>query len=176
MECGKRVTLRLLRESDLAEYHARTSDLSTRSEFLPTELRTETSLRKAFAEDGMWSDERGVMLIVDPATDRALGEVVYFKPGRYLNGYELGYAIFSPADRGQGYGSEAFELFVRYMFETKNVWRLQVAADPSNAASIRLAEKIGFRKEGHFRQAVFTRGAMADLAVFSLLRNEWASS
>lgn len=66
--------------------------------------------------------------------------------------WELGY-IFNPRYQRQGYASEAAAALVVYIFANTHAHRIMARCDPRNPASWKLLEKIGFVREGHFRQA-----------------------
>jgi [ribosomal protein S5]-alanine N-acetyltransferase len=66
-----------------------------------------------------------------------------------VNGHpevEIGYRLARPA-WGQGYATEAACAIRDYAFTTLGMKRLIAMIDPSNTASIRVAEKIGMRYE-----------------------------
>ncbi|WP_344899696.1 GNAT family protein [Actinomadura meridiana] len=66
--------------------------------------------------------------------------------GPYQRGV-LGYAAFQPY-AGQGYMVEGVGLAVRYAFEGLELHRVEADIQPGNTASVRLVERLGFRKEG----------------------------
>lgn len=169
---GKKVNLRLMREGDLDAYIDLSQDLDERGEFLPLKIDSATAVRNRFHENGFWSEDRGVMVMVEPATDRLLGTVVFFRGVPYMDGFEVGYALFKASDRGKGIVSEALAMWTRYLFLTFKINRLQLAAHPDNAASIRVAEKCGYSREGLMRGMAFNRGRHEDLLIFSFLQNE----
>ena len=45
--------------------------------------------------------------------------------------------------------------------------------EPDNAASLRLAERLGFRREGLMRDQLFVEGKPRDALLYALLRPEW---
>jgi RimJ/RimL family protein N-acetyltransferase len=59
---------------------------------------------------------------------------------------EIGYRLARSA-WGQGYATEAARAVRDYAFDTLAIRRLIAMIDPSNAASIRVAEKLGMRYE-----------------------------
>lgn len=65
--------------------------------------------------------------------------------------WELGY-IFNPSYHRKGYASAAARALVEYAFKNFKVHRIMARCDPKNPASWKLLEKIGFRREGHFKQ------------------------
>jgi RimJ/RimL family protein N-acetyltransferase len=86
---------------------------------------------------------------------------------------EIGYVLV-PGERGKGYGSEAVMIMVDYLFlSMSDVVRIQAHTDVRNAASQRILEKAGFKKEGTIRRGYFARGAWTDWFLYSILREEW---
>lgn len=171
---GKSINLRTVKEDDLDELIWLKSDVSQSGEFLPPSMNSEVMYKKDYQETGFWKRELGILLITDKE-GRILGDISYFKGVNYLPGYEIGYSIFRKEDRGKGYTSEALKLFSAYLFEMKDIHRLEVHADMENIGSRRVAEKCGFTFEGTKRQAVFNRGEYRDLAIYSMLRSECPS-
>lgn len=171
---GRNIILRLFSEDDLDEYAALHASIVDRGEFFPIGLHPLVETRKKFGEAGWWEEHEGRMLIT--AKDgRKLGDIGFFKPAPYALGYELGYSVFRPADRGQGIMAAALGIFSAYLFELKPIRRLQVLTATGNVASRRVAEKCGYRHEGVLREYFFARGKHHDCDVLSLLRAECSS-
>ena len=85
---------------------------------------------------------------------------------------EISY-FFTPSERGKGYGTEAVQLMIDYLFLSKELARIQAMADVKNKASQKVLEKAGFKREGTMRKAVFNRGELRDYYLYSILREEW---
>lgn len=58
-------------------------------------------------------------------------------------------------------------------FRDIGVNRVEAKIDPENIASERLLLRLGFQKEGVMRQQEFEKGRYVDIAMYSLLRNEY---
>lgn len=58
------------------------------------------------------------------------------------------------------------------IFSSTDVNRIEAVVFVPNAASCRVLEKCGFRKEGVLRQSVFKNGQFYDAAVYGLLASE----
>jgi aminoglycoside 6'-N-acetyltransferase len=58
-------------------------------------------------------------------------------------------------------------------FEELRLHRVFVDIDPRNSASLRVAEKLGLRREGHFVETTWTKGEWTDTVVFALLDREY---
>jgi aminoglycoside 6'-N-acetyltransferase len=85
---------------------------------------------------------------------------------------EIGYDIISN-ERGKGYGTEAAQLIVDYLFLSKDIGRIQAITDVRNKPSQRVLEKTGFKREGTIRKSGFVRGAWTNAYLYSIIREEW---
>ena len=85
---------------------------------------------------------------------------------------EIGYT-FSRAFQGQGYATEAVRAMLDYAFGALKLHRISAICDVRNGGSIRVLERLGFRREGHTRQAFWNRGTWVDEYLYALLRDEW---
>ena len=112
------------------------------------------------------------MLVIVSPDDALLGHIEFFKTVNYLDEYELSYQVYAPEHRGKGVATEAVQLLVRYVFETKRVNRIRLVIHPDNVASRRLAEKCGFRHEGRARGAWYHKGKHQDVEIYALLHDD----
>lgn len=76
---------------------------------------------------------------------------------------------------GQGYAAEALSEIIDYLFNSLNKRRIMASIDPRNLSSVRLFERLGFRREAHFRESVYLDGEWADDLVYAMLKNEWGN-
>ncbi len=171
MLVGKSITLRTVRECDLPALYQMRADVRNLGEYYPIHLVSEMLDQKRFSEGGWWEPEFGVLLMVDDA-DHILGQVNFYKASPVMNAYEIGYRVYQPENWGKGYTTEAVRLFVPFLFELKQVDRVQALILPENIGSRRVLEKCGFTFEGTLRRALFLHGQYADLALYSVLRSE----
>ena len=169
---GELIQLRPIREADLDTYFTCLADISNRGDYFPVNIPAESRLRKQFQDGGFWSDDTGLLLIINEAA-AIIGHIEFFKPVAYLDGYELSYLIYDPAERGKGVTSEAVSLLARYIFDTRKVNRLQLIIHPENLASRRIADKNGFVHEGTMCGAWYHRGHYHDVEVYALLRHDY---
>ena len=87
---------------------------------------------------------------------------------------ELGYALARPL-WGQGLVTEAARAVLAHGFEAMSLVRIFAYAVPANAASLRVLEKLGMKREGLLRSHRQIRGEYVDDAFYSLLRDEWSA-
>ena len=84
----------------------------------------------------------------------------------------IGYWIAREA-RGNGVCTAALGRLCRFAFEELRLDRLELTTNPENAASQRVAEKVGFQREGILRSHLLHRdGRRRDSIMFSLLPGE----
>ena len=94
--------------------------------------------------------------------------------GLNSHGYRgsIGYWIARPA-RGHGTCTRALRLLARHALEDLELQSVQLATDPDNVASQRVAEKVGFQREGVLRSHLrHPDGRIRDSVMFSLLPGE----
>jgi RimJ/RimL family protein N-acetyltransferase len=84
----------------------------------------------------------------------------------------IGYWVAASA-RGRGVCTRALRLLSRWALDELDLQRLDLITDPDNLASQRVAEKVGFRREGVLRAHLrHPDGRIRDSVMFSLLPGE----
>ncbi len=160
---GKNVNLRIVEREDLSIVKNWDNDVGIMGEYEPIVQETKADLERQFDKmtEGQW-------FFIEKKDGTKIGFIAHF----VAHGTMIGYAIL-PDERGKGFGSEAIQIMVDYVFLSKNVVRIQAETHPDNVASQRVLEKAGFKKEGIIRKSFFSRGVWRDTALFSVLRDEW---
>ncbi|MDK2981244.1 MAG: hypothetical protein PWQ55_1591 [Chloroflexota bacterium] len=88
---------------------------------------------------------------------------------------ELGLTL-ARAYQQQGYGREANQRLMDWLFADLKLHRLFANVDPANQGAIRLLTKLGFRDEGCFCQSMWLKGEWVDEQWYALLRDEWLAT
>jgi RimJ/RimL family protein N-acetyltransferase len=91
---------------------------------------------------------------------------------------EIGYWIRASRVR-RGLATEAAAALTRIAFERCGALRVEIHVDPANAASLAVAERLGYVREATLRKRlppVEPGGARRDEVVFSLLDEEYPAS
>ena len=65
---------------------------------------------------------------------------------------------------------------VDFLFGTLNKHRVIASIDPRNSASIRLIERLGFRKEAHLKKSYYLHEEWVDDIIYAKLKTEWVSN
>ena len=71
---------------------------------------------------------------------------------------------------GKNIALEAVQTIVDFGFSTMNLHSIEAKVMPDNRGAIYLMEHIGFKKEAHFVDRIFYRGAFSDMAVYSMIK------
>lgn len=77
------------------------------------------------------------------------------------------------AERGRGHGTRAVRLLLGWVAQQGPV-RIEASVSPGNAASTRLAERVGLAAEGVRRQGVRQRGRPVDVVVHAMVPGDAA--
>jgi RimJ/RimL family protein N-acetyltransferase len=90
--------------------------------------------------------------------------------------HQVGWLTIGIGDRanwGRGYGHEAARLALKFAFHELNLHRVQLTVFSYNERAIALYEKLGFQREGAFREFLHRDGQRYDMYLYGLLRQEW---
>jgi ribosomal-protein-serine acetyltransferase len=83
-------------------------------------------------------------------------------------GYWLGASF-----QGRGLVTKACHILINHAFSELKLNRLEIQCDPENDRSWKVAERLGFTKEGVLRQSCWIRDRFVDQVVYGLLASEW---
>lgn len=123
-----------------------------------------------------WRQGSAYVLLIVPRESETLviGRVALggILRGAFQNAY-LGYWI--DADRqNQGLMTEAVRAATTFAFGVARLHRVQAAVMPNNAASQRVLEKVGYRREGLAQRYLSIAGAWQDHVLFAVTSEEWS--
>src|ERR1044071_2691676 len=102
----------------------------------------------------MWSGNLGTdagLVVVDRAEGTLLGHVALF--GADAHNRTATYAIIiGPPHQGQGHGTAATTIMLRYGFQQLGLHRIQLRVIGGNDRAVRAYAKAGFVEEGRSRE------------------------
>ena len=128
------------------------------------------SIRRCFAEGSLY--QWGVALRSD---DTIIGTCTLAHIDARNRRAEIGFILRSDHWR-RGYMSEATRTLLRFAFQVLELHRLEADVDPRNEASIRLLERLEFRREGYLRERWLVGREINDTLFYGLLRREWPTT
>jgi RimJ/RimL family protein N-acetyltransferase len=171
-----------LRDGDLVLRRTRSGDASA-----IREIYSEQDTRRWMGWDGPLPDEEDALATIQRAADAwTAGTWAVFgivdagaAVDQVLGGANLRFADHDTAEvsyflrasaRGRGFATRAVFLLARWAFDELGIQRLELRAHPDNEASIRVAERAGFTREGIERASrSWPDGSRFDSVLFSLL-------
>ncbi len=74
---------------------------------------------------------------------------------------------------GRGFATEALKAIIDYLFMKLGKHRIFGSVDPRNKPSLALLKRVGMRREAHFIESLWFKGAWADDVIFAILRREY---
>lgn len=135
------------------------------------------STSQRFVRESMsaWAEGRAFDFAIRPPDDpdHHLGNVsIWWVSQANLIG-EIGYWVRSD-ETGRGIATEATARMVQLGFEELHLHKVVLRIAVGNTASERIAEKLGFTREGLLRDEVRVGDRWIDHSSWSLLEHEWA--
>ena len=116
--------------------------------------------------------EHGIVLKSINQVIGTIGLVAYHEKNKRA---ELAYGLL-PEFWHKGYMTEAVDSFVKHLFNSTDLNRIETFIYPDNLASCKIMDKLGFVKEGFLRQRSVARGEFKDFYLYSILREDIKTS
>lgn len=104
--------------------------------------------------------------------DKMIGKCILFQFSRDNHRAEIGYLLNREYWR-QGLMQQALAAVIDFAFNTLKLHRIEADVDTENAASLGLLEKLGFKREGLFRERWFVYNEWQDSVMLGLLKQDW---
>jgi RimJ/RimL family protein N-acetyltransferase len=173
----ERLRLRRFEAGDLDAYHVIQSDESV-ARYLYNEPRTLDETRDALERkiagaalrhEGEWMSAAVVLR----ETGELVGDVDLLWASEQHRQGEIGF-VFHPAHHGRGYATEAARPLLEFAFGRMGLHRVVGRTEARNAASARVLEKLGMRREAHFLENEWVKGEWQSELVYAVLASEWA--
>jgi RimJ/RimL family protein N-acetyltransferase len=172
----RRLLLRPYTMDDLEALHAIQS-LPEVARYLYWEPRSRDEVREVLARRVRRptlevEGETLVLAIVLPESGVLVGDVNLHWLSRKHRQGEIGF-VLHPDHHGQGLAGEAAAVLLRLGFEELGLHRIIGRCDGRNTASAKVMERLGMRREAHFRQNELVKGEWCDELVYAMLAEEW---
>lgn len=125
-------------------------------------------ISKQINEPGTWFQ----FVITEKETQKIVGDLgVHFFDSENMQ-VEIGCTV-NKYFQHNGYATEAVKKVIDYLFKEQSKHRIIASIDPENENSIRLVERIGFRKEAHFVESLWVNGNWVDDLIYALIEKDW---
>jgi RimJ/RimL family protein N-acetyltransferase len=97
--------------------------------------------------------------------------MLQFKSELHRDG-EVGW-ILNPNFGGRGYATEAAHAVLHLAFDHLQLHRVTARIDARNVPSLRVADRLGMRREAHLKSNQWFKGEWSDEIDLALLEDEW---
>lgn len=165
------VALRRLRPDDAAALARLRSDAEIVRWSSPGGCTLDEAARAIAEADEDWrSGKRAELAIVQSTDDALVGSIslTFYGEARASVGFDV-----AAAARGRGIATRAVATLCTWALAAfPELVRLELWALPGNDASMRVAERTGFHREGVFRSRLPFGDELRDVVVFSRLRSD----
>ena len=168
----ERLILRQVSESDTGDLYRCYSDPEV-MKHMGTSLDNEDAVTGIMEDyrDGYKDGYSLVWAITVRETDSFAGTAGFEEFSFLDNKADIGFSLLSE-QQSMGYMVEALHAIIDYGINNLNINRIQATVVPENTSSIKLLEKLAFRREGHMKQSVVFSNSYHDELIYALLRKE----
>ncbi len=123
--------------------------------------------------DGLAADPAAVPLVICRPDGRAVGTASYLRLDGPNGSVEVGAIAYAAELQRTTAATEAMYLMARHVFDELGYRRYEWKCDSLNAPSRKAAQRLGFRYEGTFRNAMVYKDRNRDTDWFSITDGEW---
>ncbi|MDX1419566.1 MAG: GNAT family N-acetyltransferase [Rubricoccaceae bacterium] len=113
--------------------------------------------------------------ITEAGEDRLIGTVTLYAWDPENRRVEVGFML-DRAHWGKGYAGEAVRAALAFGFDRMGLHRVEADVHPDNAGSLRLLERLGFRREGYLPDRWWVGGEPSDSVLLGLLRDAFPAA
>lgn len=170
----ERTVLRSIKLSDSEKIFAYRSDVETNKYqgWIPDNLKDVVEFISKISNKINTPQSWFQFVIVERGNNEIIGDVgIHFSDVENFQS-EIGITLNKKYHR-KGYATEIMKSVIDYLFSTLKKHRIYTSIDPENSNSIKLLERLGFRKEAYFKESYFNNGKWTDDVVYAMLNKEW---
>ncbi|MBW9157907.1 GNAT family N-acetyltransferase [Clostridium sp. FP2] len=171
---GEKVKLTSINEEDVLKFQKWYNDASFMRHYdIVSAIPKTIEEVKELVSEAQKSNRAYIFAIKNLHQEEFIG-VTGFEDISWNNGTALIYiGIGGEKHRGKGYGMEALKLTMEFGFEELNFHKIQLTVLEYNEPAIKLYEKLGFKREGVYREFIHRDGRRYDMYLYGILRSEW---
>jgi len=126
---------------------------------------------RKYLQDSFSNDDSIEVAVILKAENALIGHIELCHMKRFEQGIEICYHLRRKY-WGKGYATESSRAIIHYCFTKLGYRKIYADTEPTNLASQRVLEKLGFKLEGRIRQRRKIKGVWTDELDYGLLRGE----
>ena len=128
---------------------------------------------KKWVEDTIFNSRDIKLAVCEVGSNKYIGNVYATDIDQTNRSCTTGVLVGNHDFWGQGYASEAYRLLLDYLFNERNINRVQAYVLESNVASMKMHQKVGYKIEGTLRKSVYKNGKYQNQVLLSILKEEF---
>jgi ribosomal-protein-alanine N-acetyltransferase len=133
----------------------------------------EDSIKDIERKQVLYKNKEGICWVIEEkSSGKFIGDFAFWKIDRKNHRAEIGYTL-KPEYWGLGYMTETLNRLLKYGYENMNLHSIEANVNPSNENSRNLLLKLGFRKEGFYKENYFYNGQYLDSEIYGLICHEF---
>jgi RimJ/RimL family protein N-acetyltransferase len=171
-----RLTLRPYRPGDLAFLHSmfEREEVCRYLPWPPMDIdQARAKLDQRLRQTRLEGDGDPLVLAAEETeTGRYVGEFMLRIKSVASRQGEIGWSLH-PDAQGRGFATEGARELVRLGFDDVGLHRIVAGCDPRNAASLRVMDRLGMRREAEFVESEHLKGEWVGEIVCAMLESEW---
>lgn len=171
----ERLILRPVEEGDAQAIHAYHSleDVAKYQFWEPRSLEDVCELIPRWVSSSQIEREGELALAVElKRTGELIGDLFFKITESEARQGTIGFS-FNPGFQGKGFATEAAHSLLELGFETFGLHRIFARCDARNTGSWRVMERLGMRREAHFREHAVFKGGWDQEFYYAVLEREW---
>ena len=172
MLVGNNIQIRPLEKTDLELFYRWLSNQENVGGFIDAQLVYKESFIEGM--EVLFKDKSKLYTMIEDRDANPIGIMNYREVIGSTTTLEIGILIADGSVRGKGFGRECLGLFVEYLFNSKQVMRLQFLTRIENVGMRTIGEKVGFILEGVLKRYKFEQGDYRDYCLMAITRDEWS--
>ncbi|MBD3919206.1 GNAT family N-acetyltransferase [Paenibacillus sp. PR3] len=137
---------------------------------LPPTISDAKKFTAEFADFG--SSNRRIMFMIENLNGESIGGINLNSIDERNGTFSIGIVV-DKKHRGQGYGTSAMQILLKYAFLERRLNKFNDYVLEGNEGSARMMKKLGCVQEGVRRQVVYINGQYMDFIMFGLTKDEY---
>jgi RimJ/RimL family protein N-acetyltransferase len=172
MLVGNNIQVRPLEKMDLELFYRWMSNQENVGDFMDAKLIYKESFIEGI--EALFKDKSKLYMMIEDSDSKPIGIMNYREVIEGSTTLEIGILIADGSVRGKGFGRECLKLLVEYLFDSKQVMRIQFLTRVENVGMRTIGEKVGFILEGVLKRYKFEQGDYRDYCLMAVTRDEWS--
>ncbi len=169
---GRRIRLRAMIPSDVSLFDAFDDDISRNVDAVYFPQSKQRFQNWFDAEIAKERNDDSFRWVAENLEDEPIGTIDTFDCNRRFGTFKYGLALVTQ-HQAKGYAREIIFLVLRYYFHELRYQKVTPHVYSFNQSSIKLHEKMGFKREGQLRNMVYSGGEFFDEIYYGMTSDEF---